>query len=177
MENIDLTTQLNIADVVAESVVDGLGIRMTLFTQGCPHHCKGCHNQSTWDFGGGKKVSIERLIGFVKANPLLDGVTFSGGEPFAQATNLAIFAKWLHANGYNIWCYTGYTLEELLIKQTTDNGTKELLALIDVLVDGKFVESQLDLKLKFRGSSNQRVINMLKTRQANYQTIVWLEDM
>jgi len=100
---------VRLAGVIKESIVDGPGIRMTVFTQGCPHHCEGCHNPETWDFEGGFDCEIEKLINTAKKDPLLQGLTFSGGEPFAQAKPLAKLAKMCHENGYNVFCYTGYT--------------------------------------------------------------------
>ena len=98
---------VKLAGVIKESIVDGPGIRMTVFTQGCPHHCEGCHNPETWDFEGGFDCEIEKLINTAKKDPLLQGLTFSGGEPFAQAKPLAKLAKMCHENGYNVFCYTG----------------------------------------------------------------------
>lgn len=155
---------LRIAGIVNDSVVDGLGIRMTIFTQGCPHHCPGCHNPQTHDFGGGHDITLGEIKAMVKKNPLLDGLTFSGGEPFEQAEVLAELAEWLHSEGLNVWCYTGYTFEQLLSGEK--KGAKELLDQTDVLVDGEFVEELKDLLLNFRGSSNQRVIDMNATRKS-----------
>ena len=169
------TMQLRLAGIVDESVVDGLGIRMTVFVQGCPHRCKGCHNPASWDSAGGKVYPLRFVADLVQKDPLLDGVTFSGGEPFAQPAPLAVLAAWLHSRGMNVWCYSGYTYEQLVQKAQTDADTAALLQNIDVLVDGPFVEAQRDLTLKFRGSANQRVLDMPRTRAQNAP--VWLDGM
>lgn len=166
--------QVRIADIVEESVVDGLGIRMTIFTQGCPHRCEGCHNPQTHDPSGGGNISIGEIEERIRRNPLLDGVTLSGGEPFSQSKPLSELCRRLHANNLNVWTYTGYTLEELTKASETDADVRALLAETDVLVDGRFVLAQLDLKLKFRGSANQRIIDMKKTRAAG--TVVLLME-
>jgi anaerobic ribonucleoside-triphosphate reductase activating protein len=154
---------IKIAGTVDESVVDGEGIRFTIFTQGCPHKCEGCHNPHTHDYTAGKNVTIEALFTEICENPLLQGVTFSGGEPFAQPEPLAKLAKMLHEQGFDITTYTGYTLEELQAMNSV--MVNALLAETDVLIDGKFIISERDLTLQFRGSRNQRLIDMKKTRE------------
>ena len=155
---------IKIAGTVNDSVVDGEGWRFTIFTQGCPHHCEGCHNPQTHDFTSGKPADTEELLTRILDNPLLSGVTFSGGEPFCQPEPLVELAEKLHDHGLDIWAYTGYTLEEL--SHMDNPAIAELLQNIDVLVDGKFDLEQRDLTLAFRGSRNQRVIDMEKTREA-----------
>lgn len=153
---------LRIAGVVNDSIVDGPGIRFTIFTQGCPHNCKGCHNPQTHSFDGGKEVSTLKLLRDIVDNPLLDGVTFSGGEPFEQAealTELAILIK-SYPKNYSIVTYTGYTFEELLEKSKDRYYWRTLLAYTDILIDGRFVEDLKSYELKFKGSSNQRCINV-----------------
>lgn len=148
---------LNIAGIVTDSIVDGPGIRTAIFCQGCPHHCPGCHNPETWEFGVGSDMTIEDIVAYIKRNPLCRGVTFSGGEPFAQAGAFTRLAEVLHDEGYEIASYSGYTFEELL------DGTpvqQELLRNIDVLIDGRFILAEKSLTLNFRGSRNQRVLNM-----------------
>ena len=130
--------QLRIAGTVDDSVVDGDGYRFTIFTQGCPHHCRGCHNPETWPPEGGRLVDTDELLAAVAANPLLSGVTFSGGEPFLQAAPLADLAGRIHAMGLDVWCYTGFTLEALRAKN--DKDVNALLEVVDVLVDGPFVD-------------------------------------
>ena len=110
---------LELSGIVSDSIVDGPGIRTTIFSQGCPHHCPGCHNPETWAFGVGTKIPVEAVVDIVRENPLCRGVTFSGGEPFAQAEAFARLAKLLKGKGYEVASYTGYTFEELL------NGTQE----------------------------------------------------
>ncbi|MGI6029779.1 MAG: anaerobic ribonucleoside-triphosphate reductase activating protein [Candidatus Heteroscillospira sp.] len=148
---------MRIANYIQDSIVDGKGLRFTLFTQGCPHNCPGCHNPQTHDFSGGQERTTQELIEIILKNPLTDGVTFSGGEPFAQAGACAEIARAVREKGLNIWAYSGWTFEQLL------NGTKEqreLLELCDVLVDGPFILEQRSLNLKWRGSTNQRVIDV-----------------
>lgn len=152
------------AGVVRESIVDGPGLRMAVFCQGCPHGCPGCHNQETHDFAGGYDCEIEKIVQAVKADPLLDGVTFSGGEPFCQPEaffNLALALKELRPD-LNLMAYSGYTYEELTAMHS--EGVDRLLAIIDYLVDGPFILAERDLTLLFRGSANQRVIDMNRTR-------------
>lgn len=156
---------LNCSGIIKESIVDGDGIRYVIFTQGCPHHCVGCHNPKTWEMKTNILINEKDVLNDLKKNPLLSGVTFSGGEPFLQAEPLAKLAKEIHSLGLNIWSYTGYTLESLLKKK--DKAQIELLNNIDVLVDGAFVLSERNLALKFRGSSNQRVINVQETLKQN----------
>lgn len=154
--------RLRIAGTIGESIVDGEGYRYTIFTQGCPHHCFGCHNPQTHDFQGGRLVEPARLLRDILANPLLEGVTFSGGEPFCQARLLAELARELHSNGLNIWCYTGYTYE--VLQGSRQQAVRDLLRQVDVLVDGPFIEAQRDISLRFRGSSNQRLIDVPASR-------------
>lgn len=155
--------KLRIAGIADDSIVDGDGIRLTVFTQGCPHHCPGCHNPETHAAGGGRETTVEAILAEIDANPLLSGVTFSGGEPFMQPSPLARLARQVHARGLDVWCYTGFTLEELLQKHNP--ATDALLAEVDVLVDGRFREELRDLTLRFRGSSNQCIIDMQMFRK------------
>ena len=149
---------LNIAGYANDSIVDGPGIRFTLFCQGCPHHCPGCQNPDTWDFTQRTLVTPEEILELVRRNPLVKGVTLSGGEPFAQAEEHARLARLLKEAGYEVAAYTGYTFEELLENGTP--GQKELLAQLDVLVDGRFVLAERTLEARFRGSRNQRILNV-----------------
>lgn len=158
---------LRIAGTVNDSIVDGPGIRFTIFTQGCPHHCKGCHNPETHDFDGGKFVDNNTLFDMIKSNPLLDGVTYSGGEPFAQAKALADLGHKIKKIGLNIITYTGYTFEFLYNNQNK-NSWGELLNVTDFLVDGPFVLEQRKWNMKFRGSSNQRYIDCKKSLIKGY---------
>lgn len=158
--------KLRLAGVIRESIVDGPGIRMTVFTQGCPHHCKGCHNEQTWDFECGYESSTERILEEAQKDPLLKGLTFSGGEPFSQAENMAILAKDAKALGYDIFCYTGYTFEKLVQEFDTHPEYKALLEQCDWLVDGPFVLEKRSLMLKFRGSTNQRILDVKKSLES-----------
>ncbi len=158
--------ELRIAGVVNDSIVDGPGFRMTIFTQGCPHHCYGCHNPQTHDFNGGNLIDTDELLKKALDNPLLDGITFSGGEPFAQAKALAYLARQLKEHSLNIVTYTGYTFEELLEKSDDENGFAELLGQTDILIDGKYIDSERSLMLTFRGSKNQRIIDVNKSLES-----------
>lgn len=155
---------ISMAGIAGDSIVDGPGIRTAYFAQGCPHHCEGCHNPETWAFEGGTPMDTETLADIARSNPLCRGVTFSGGEPFAQAEGFAELAELLKADGYEIASYTGYTFEHL-----RDHGTdaqKRLLSLLDVLVDGPFILAERSLDLSFRGSRNQRLIDVPKSLAA-----------
>lgn len=150
--------EIRIAGTVNDSIVDGFGIRFTVFTQGCPHNCEGCHNPQTHDFAGGTLTDTDELLDKIKANPLLDGVTFSGGEPFAQAKALAYLGKQIKELGLDIVTYTGYTFEKLYTDRDK-NGWGELLAVTDYLIDGPFILAEKSYDVKFRGSKNQRYID------------------
>ncbi len=154
---------IRIAGVIEESIVDGWGIRYVVFTQGCPHNCPGCHNPETHDFNGGVVIDTDKLIKDFKNNPLLKGITFSGGEPFLQSKPLLELAQKIHALGKDVTCYTGYTYEEI-ISSGNDDWIK-LLDETDVLIDGKFILEKRNLKLLFRGSSNQRIIDVKQSRK------------
>ena len=151
---------IRIAGVVNDSIVDGPGFRLAVFTQGCPHHCPGCHNPDTHDFQGGKTDTTERIVRMMKDNPLLDGITLTGGDPFCQAAACAELARAAREAGLNVWAYSGWTYEQLLHKAETEPDVKELLSLTDVLVDGPFILAQRTLELRFRGSRNQRLIDV-----------------
>jgi len=151
---------LDLSGIVGDSIVDGPGIRTTVFAQGCPHHCPGCHNPETWDFGCGTQVPVEDIVDIVRSNPLCRGVTFSGGEPFAQAEGFGKLAKLLKKQGYEVASYSGYTFEELL---NGSDDQKELLASIDILIDGPFLMAEKSLEIAFRGSRNQRILDVKKS--------------
>lgn len=157
--------KLRIAGTVNDSIVDGPGIRFAIFVQGCPHNCEGCHNPQTHDFSGGEESDTDTLLERIKGNPLLDGVTFSGGEPFCQAQALAHLGRQIKALGLNVITYTGYEFEELYANRNT-NGWGELLEVTDYLIDGEFILAQKDWGIKFRGSSNQRYIDCQASLQA-----------
>ena len=163
---------IRLAGIVRESIVDGPGIRFTVFCQGCPHACEGCHNPETHDFAGGKDVSIARLLEEIDKDKLLAGVTFSGGEPFCQPEAFAELGRKVKERGLNITVFSGYTLEQLEEMAVQKAEVRELLDLTDILIDGPFVKELRDLTLQFRGSSNQRVIDMNETRKTG-ETAIW----
>ena len=164
---------LRIAGVVEESVVDGDGIRYTIFVQGCPRRCHNCQNPETQPLEGGHEETLSHFMKAIQENPLLTGVTFSGGEPFMQPAPLAELARQIHQAGLDVWSYSGYTLEEL--QNRHDAATDDLLASIDVLVDGDYREAERDLTLHFRGSRNQRVIDMNATRKTGKVTLLYTD--
>ena len=146
------------APVQFDSIVDGEGLRAVVWTQGCPHSCPGCHNPQTHAFDGGTLIPAETIADQLKAHFYLDGVTFSGGEPMMQAAVCALLADEIHKLGMNVWCYTGYQWETLLEKRDPDQMA--FLKQIDVLIDGPFVIAEKSLNLVFRGSTNQRLIDV-----------------
>lgn len=146
---------IRISGIERESIVDGEGIRYVIFTQGCPHHCPGCHNPQTHSFDGGKVISIDTLLDDIsKRKDWLDGITLSGGEPFCQTDQCSAIAEKAHEMGLTVWCYTGYLFEDLYGQEN------ELLKHIDILVDGPFVLEERSLELVFKGSRSQRVIDV-----------------
>lgn len=152
--------KLRLCGIEPESIVDGPGFRYVVFVQGCPHHCEGCHNPQSHSFDDGYLKDIDEIVDEIKENPLLSGVTFSGGEPFCQAEglyNLAVKVKELNKN---IYVYSGYTYEKLLEMAKNEPYKKKLLDICDVLIDGPFVLEKRDLTLLYRGSTNQRIINL-----------------
>lgn len=159
---------MKIASYIQDSIVDGPGLRFTLFTQGCPHRCEGCHNPDTHDPEGGRELGVGEIIRTLLSNPLTDGLTLSGGEPFAQAADCAEIARAAISNGLNVWAYSGWTFEELL----QDPAQRELLELCDVLVDGRFLLPQRSLTLSWRGSENQRVLDVKKSLAAG-EPVLW----
>lgn len=152
--------EIRIAGTVSESIVDGPGFRYTIFVQGCPHNCPGCHNPQTHDFGGGRLVDTDALLCECTEDPLNKGVTFSGGEPFCQPKPLYELGKRFKERGLSLWCYSGWTFEELRAKAEKDSDAADLLSILDVLVDGRFIEERKSLALRFRGSDNQRLIDV-----------------
>lgn len=157
---------IRLAGVVRESIVDGPGIRFVVFCQGCVHDCPGCQNPDTHDFDGGYDCDIQKILDAVDENKLLDGITFSGGEPFCQAGRFIPLAKEIRKReGLNILIFTGYTYEELTDMARSDEDVRQLMNLADMLVDGRFILEKRDLTLRFRGSSNQRIIDMNETRK------------
>lgn len=159
----DRKDSIRIFGLVPDSIVDGPGLRYGVFVQGCTHACPGCHNPESQPADGGEVYEIDRIYEDIRANKLIHGVTFSGGEPFEQPAECAKLAGRLKDDGYNVWAYTGYLLEDLLRMAEADPAVGEFLQNVDVLVDGPFVESLHSYELEWRGSSNQRVIDVLKT--------------
>jgi anaerobic ribonucleoside-triphosphate reductase activating protein len=168
-----MSDKLRISGIIKESIVDGPGIRYVVFTQGCLHKCEGCHNPQTHDLEGGYFIDIDDIITEVKKNPLLDGLTFSGGEPFLQPEALSTLGKAAKALGLNIITYTGYTFDQLTELSKSKPDITSLLQVTDILIDGRFELSQKDLLLKFRGSKNQRPIDVPNTLKTG--TVVLLD--
>lgn len=162
---------IRLAGLVPESFVDGPGIRFTVFVQGCPHRCEGCQNPETHDFEGGRLADVDKLFNKIISNPLISGVTFSGGEPFCQPEPLNYLAGLLKEKGYHLMSYTGYTFEELTAMSERNPNVKELLEKLDLLVDGRFELSQRSLELKFKGSRNQRIIDVPESLRAGKAVI------
>lgn len=151
--------KIRLAGIIENSISNGEGIRKVIFAQGCKHHCKGCFNPSTHDFNGGYECDTDKIVERINNDYMIDGVTFSGGDPFEQAEAFAEIAKKINPK-LDIWCYTGYTLQELLDKANEKPEWVDLLTSIDVLVDGRFEEDKKDRNLKFKGSSNQNIIQL-----------------
>ena len=148
--------KIRIADIKYETMVDGPGLRTSLYCQGCGHHCRNCHNSQTWDFEGGKEYDIEELFDIILMEPLSD-VTFSGGDPMFQVEGFTQLAKLIkNKTNKTIWCYSGYTYQE--IKESPK--MRQILPFLDVLVDGRYVDEKRNTDLKFRGSENQRILHL-----------------
>lgn len=157
-------SKLRLAGLVNDSITDGPGIRLVVFVQGCPHDCKGCHNQHTHDFYGGYEQDTDEILKEIDRNPLLTGITFSGGEPMCQSTQLLDLAKEIKKRGLELAIYTGYVFEDLL--QAKDDRF-QLLKEADILIDGKFEIDKKSFENKFKGSTNQRIIDVQKSLLAN----------
>ena len=157
-----------------DSIVDGEGIRTVIWTQGCPHHCPGCHNASTWDFNEGALIDVKDVIEELKTIKNQDGITLSGGDPVCQSDACYEISKAAHEMGLNVWCYTGYTYEMML----TNPKMRRLLVQIDVLVDGKFIQEEKSYDIYFRGSRNQRIIDVPKSLKEEKVVLVdkYMED-
>ena len=160
---------MKIAGFYDESISNGLGWRAVLFVSGCPHHCPGCHNKEAQDFNYGEEFNEEEILKRIKENSILNGITISGGEPLCKE-NIPRVLKFIKdvkeiRPEFNVWCYSGYTLDQLIDRN--DEETNECLNEIDVLVDGRFVEAKKDPTLKFRGSSNQRILDLKQSLQTH----------
>ena len=162
----DNDNAVNVAGIVRESIVDGPGFRFVIFCQGCPHGCKACHNPDTHAFKENKLIVVDELFKSIMKPRLGKGVTFSGGEPFCQAAPFAKLGEKLKAAGIDILIFTGYEYEELIKMAKYNESIMRLIKTADYIVDGKYKEELRDLSLKFRGSSNQRIIDVKKTLEA-----------
>ena len=171
---------MHFASIKNCDIANGVGVRISLFVSGCTHHCHNCFNQEAWDFNYGQqftKTQEDQIIDLLKPD-YIAGLSLLGGEPMEDLNQKGLLpfvkrVKEIYPNK-TIWCYSGYTYEYLLEKSKTQEYTKELLSLIYVLVDGKYVEELHDLSLRFRGSSNQRIIDVPKTLQQN-KIVLWQE--
>ena len=152
---------LRVIDIIDGTSVDGPGLRTSIYFAGCAHRCPGCHNPSTWDFGAGRDLSVDQLVSHIDRNEM--NVTFSGGDPIYQIEPLTVLARSIKESGKNLWCYTGFTYEEI----AANPACHELLNLVDVLVDGPYIEALRDTDLLFRGSSNQRLIDLRLSSPGN----------
>ena len=170
-QDLNSYNSIRIAGVVRESIVDGPGFRFVVFCQGCPHACEGCHNPETHDFAGGKEIKIERLLEEIDKDKLLAGVTFSGGEPFCQPEGFLELGKRVKERGLTITVFSGYTFEQLTEMSIQNEAIRELMEITDILIDGPYVKSLRDLTLQFRGSSNQRIIDMNVTKKVGEMAI------
>ena len=166
-----MTDTIRLYGLVTDSIVDGPGFRVSVFTQGCPHHCPGCHNPESHPMEGGTVWTLDDVEKKFTGNPLLTGITLSGGDPFIQAGPCAELARRAHAKGLDVWTYTGFTYERLLQKAETEPDIAALLAETDVLVDGPFLLEERSLELEFCGSRNQRLIDMPLTRKTGTVTL------
>ena len=158
---------IRVLDIIEDTMVDGPGFRTSIYCAGCRHKCPGCHNPQSWDFNGGRWMSTDELMKIIVADPFAN-VTFTGGDPMYQCDGFAELARAIHQQtNKDIWCYTGFSFESLITR-----AQRELLELLDVLVDGPFIEKLRDPDLLFRGSSNQRLIDVQKTLFAG-EVILW----
>lgn len=154
---------IRLSGLIHESLVNGPGIRRVFFSQGCKHNCHGCFNVETHSFNGGYLFNMDELLSDIKENPMIKGVTFSGGDPFEQSDKFSYMARELKKLNVNIWCYTGYRFEDLIDDEKEKYHWGELLRNIDVLIDGKFDKNRASEDLKYRGSDNQRIIDVKKS--------------
>ena len=162
---------VRVLDIIEDTMVDGPGFRTSIYCAGCNHQCPGCHNPQSWDFNGGREMSTAELMRIIMADPFAN-VTFSGGDPMYQAAGFAELARAVHEqSNKDIWCYTGFTFESLI-----SDDQRELLEQIDVLVDGPFIEKLRDSDLLFRGSSNQRLIDVQASLYAG-EVVIWQPDV
>lgn len=167
-----MSITLRILDIVEDTMVDGPGFRTSIYCAGCSHQCPGCHNPQSWAFDGGRDMTVDQLMRVIMADPYTQGVTFSGGDPMYQAAAFAELARQIHRHTQkDVWCYTGFLFESLI-----HDDQRELLAELDVLVDGPFLQALHDPDLLFRGSSNQRLIDVQASLHSG-QTVLWQPDV
>jgi len=167
-----MSDTIRLYGLVTDSIVDGPGFRTAIFVQGCPYHCEGCHNPDSQPFEGGTVWTLDDVEKKFTNNPLLSGITLSGGEPAEQAAPCAELARRAHQKGLNVWTYTGSTLEKLNERAKDDPALRQLLDATDVLVDGPFILAQRSFELDFCGSKNQRLIDMNESRRQG-KIVLW----
>ncbi len=165
------------SELQLDSVVDGTGIRTVIWTQGCSHNCPGCHNPSTHDFSGGFSKDVDEIIDEINNLEGQTGITFSGGDPFFQPKECAVIAKAVHNANMDVWCYTGFKFEELLLMAEKNKDIMNFLKNIDVLVDGEFIMAKKSYNIKFRGSSNQRIIDVKQSLKKKKIIIALADDV
>lgn len=151
---------INVLDIMPGTTVDGSGLRTSIYVAGCKHHCKGCHNPQSWDFGGGVPMTVSEIMERIIEEDF--NVTLSGGDPLWQVEKILPLAKAIKAAGYTLWCYTGFTWEEI----TASERLSSILPWVDVMVEGRYEEKRRDISLRFRGSSNQRIIDVARSLSA-----------
>ena len=165
------STSIRLFGTATDSIVDGVGLRFAIFVQGCPHGCPGCHNPESHSFEGGYETTVDALIDEIDANKLICGVTLSGGEPLAQSGACLEVAERLKQQGFNLWLYSGYLFEDVMAGAVGEQA-RELVSLCDVMVDGPFVNTLQSYELVWKGSSNQRVIDVPKSLKAG-KAVLW----
>ena len=166
---------MRLSGIATESHADGPGLRYVLFTQGCLHQCPGCHNPESWEINAGKEFSVKQIIRMLKQQKKkIQGITFSGGEPFLQACELAQIALAAHQIGWDVVTYTGYTYEQLIEMGNEDMNILALILESDLLIDGKYINKLQSKDFAFRGSSNQRIIDIAQTQEKK-QIVLWQE--
>ena len=167
------TYSMRLSGITLESIVDGPGLRIVLFTQGCPHRCPHCQNPESWDYDAGEEFSVRQIMRQLKQNRKgKQGITFSGGEPFLHAAELSEIARKVRQMDLDVVTFTGFTYEELLAN--TEPGIQALLTGSDLLIDGKYIHKLRDIGLQFRGSSNQRIIDIAASREKG-RVVLWGE--
>lgn len=161
---------MRVFGLVQDSIVDGPGLRFSVFVQGCPHHCPGCHNPESHDPQGGEEIAVRDIIARMLSDPLADGLTLTGGEPFEQPVESWMLAKTAHLTARNVWAYTGYTFEHLM--EHGEPMQKYMLSEVDVLIDGPFKLEERTLSLPWRGSKNQRIIDVRASLECG-SVVLW----